>query len=270
MSLEIKQDSQYQGKNWWKWSVWIEGPMEELKQIENVTYLLHPSFANPVRTVADLASKFKLSSQGWGIFTIRIKVLKKDGSTESHALELELSRPKDQDEGPLPTRCKDAEGPQSDTTASEVRTEIRELVNEYEAVRRTMPSGDSRTLKMEKIASRMRSLARPAVPLLKDFVESPSAGQRLVAVSILEEIPNPEYLSWLADRIKTEKPFIGYHASCALRMAARTLRSSHANEVQNAIARAQANLKRHIWKDPEQVFVLRQAELALNKKSSDS
>jgi transcription initiation factor IIF auxiliary subunit len=259
MSLEIKQDSQYQGKNWWKWSVWIEGPTDELNQIENVTYLLHPSFANPVRTVADLASKFKLSSQGWGIFTIRIKVLKKDGSTESHAVELELSYPNDLDERALRTNkrptvaaleeyalenayIEDAEGQKSDTTVSKVRTKIRELVNEYEAVRRTMPSGYPRTQKMEKIASQMRSLARPAVPLLKDLVESPSAGERLAAVSILEEIPNPEYLSWLADRIKTEKPFIGYHASCALRMAARTLRSSHANEVRNAIARAQANL----------------------------
>lgn len=247
--------------------------MEELKQIENVTYLLHPSFANPVRTVADLASKFKLSSQGWGIFTIRIKVLKKDGSTESNAIELELSRPKDLDEGPLPTKkgspvaaIEDAEGPKSDTTASKVRTKIRELVNEYEAVRRTMPAGYPRTGKMEKIASQMRSLARPAVPLLKDFVESPSAGERLAAVSILEEIPNPEYLSWLAYRIKTEKPFIGYHASCALRMAARTLRSSHANEVQKAIASAQANLNSLNWKDPEQVYVLRQAESALNEK----
>ena len=104
MSLEIKQDSHYQGQNWWKWSVWIEGPMEELKQIENVTYVLHPSFANPVRTVTKLASKFKLSSQGWGIFTIRIKVLKKDGSAESYAVDLELSFPNDLIDGPPPIR----------------------------------------------------------------------------------------------------------------------------------------------------------------------
>jgi len=273
MSLEIKQDSHYQGQNWWKWSVWIEGPMEELKQIENVTYVLHPSFANPVRTVTKLASKFKLSSQGWGIFTIRIKVLKKDGSAESYAVDLELSFPNDLIDGPPPIRTGSSlaaieppEGPKSDTTASKAQTEIRELVNEYEAVRRTMSAGDPRTIKMAKIASRMRSLARPAVPLLKDFVESPSAGERLAATSILEEIPDPEYLIWLADRINTEKPFIGFHASRALLTAARTLHSSHANEVRNAIARAQANLNSLDWKDPNQVSVLRQAQLALNEE----
>lgn len=147
-----------------------------------------------------------------------------------------------------------------------MRDEIGELVDEYETVRRTMPAGDLRTRKMAKIASKMRSLARPACPLLKDFVESPSAGERLAAVSILEAIPNREYLIWLADRIKTEKPFIGYHASCALLIAAGTLRSSHANEIQNAITRAQANLNSLDWKDPNQVSVLRQAELTLKKK----
>jgi hypothetical protein len=73
-------------------------------------------------------------------------------------------------------------------------------------------------------------------------------------------------LVWLADRIKAEKPFIGYHAACALRVAARTLRSSHPNEVRNAIVTVQANLNSLDWKDPNQVSVLKQAEQALNKK----
>jgi transcription initiation factor IIF auxiliary subunit len=69
--------------------------MEELSQIENVTYVLHPTFVNPVRTVANRASKFKLSSQGWGIYPIRINVLKRDGSMDTFVHELDLSYPDD-------------------------------------------------------------------------------------------------------------------------------------------------------------------------------
>jgi hypothetical protein len=71
-----------------------------------------------------------------------------------------------------------------EATAAEARTKIRELVDEYETLRRTMPAGDSRTQKMAKIASQMRALAGPAIPFLKDFVESAAAGERLAAVSI--------------------------------------------------------------------------------------
>jgi hypothetical protein len=45
-----------------------------------VTYRLHPTFPNPVREVRDAASKFKLSSAGWGEFTIFADVKLKDGS----------------------------------------------------------------------------------------------------------------------------------------------------------------------------------------------
>jgi transcription initiation factor IIF auxiliary subunit len=287
MSLEIRQDSHYQGKNWWKWSIWIEGPKEELDQIDNVTYVLHPSFANPVRTVTNRASRFKLSAQGWGIFSIRANLLKKDGSTDTRVHELELSYPDNLYEVPLHTgeaplaTIEDAEDLRSDTTISnvlpspefsghrmatkKVRIEIGQLANEYENVRRTMPAGDPRTRKMGAIASKMRSLAHSAQPFIKDFLESPSAGERLAGVSILEAIPDPRYLTWLAERIKTEKPFIGYHASRALLNATRSLGPSYADELQDAIARAQANLNSHDWKDPNQVSVLRQAELALKR-----
>ena len=55
--------------------------------------MLHPTFANPVRTVADRASNFKLKTHGWGIFPIRINVLKENGKTVTLEHELELSRP---------------------------------------------------------------------------------------------------------------------------------------------------------------------------------
>jgi hypothetical protein len=133
------------------------------------------------------------------------------------------------------------------------------LANEYEEIRRTL-AGDNRTSRLGEVASRMRSLALPAYPLLGNLVGSESAGQRLAAISILEAIPDPAYLPWLTDRIAAETKFIAYHAAVALRNAARDLSASNRAEVQEAIRRALQNLDRMSWKDPNQIAVLRNAE----------
>jgi hypothetical protein len=273
MSLKIAEHSEYKGNNLWKWSIWIEAPAEELNQIKRVTYVLHPTFVNPVRTVTDRASNFKLESAGWGIFPIRINVLKEDGETVTLEHELELSYPDAALEkmglsegAPAVAIERSGELTADIATPGEEKTEFGVLAKEYEDIRRSMPSGDPRTRKMETIASKMRSVARPNYPLLNSLVESSSAGERLAAVSILEEIPNRTYLTWLADRVGTEKPFIAYHATVALLTAARNLPSSDREEVQKAIIRAEDYLNKSDWKDPEQVTVLRRAQQEVNKK----
>src|SRR4051812_27706932 len=64
--LHIAQDYEYQGSDYWKWSVWIDGTDEELDKIESVEYTLHPTFPNPVRVVDGRATKFRLDSAGVG------------------------------------------------------------------------------------------------------------------------------------------------------------------------------------------------------------
>jgi hypothetical protein len=83
MTWEIAQRSRFVGDDWWKWSVWIEASDSRLRTVESVTYHLHPTFPNPVVVVRDRASKFRLSSGGWGEFEIKADVRLKDGSTES-------------------------------------------------------------------------------------------------------------------------------------------------------------------------------------------
>jgi transcription initiation factor IIF auxiliary subunit len=79
MGLEIEQDFQYQGEDWWRWWVWLEGSDEDLDAVQEVTYILHPTFPNPVRTIRSREDKFRLETSGWGTFTIYAKVLHKDG-----------------------------------------------------------------------------------------------------------------------------------------------------------------------------------------------
>jgi hypothetical protein len=147
---------------------------------------------------------------------------------------------------------------------SAVRAQILGLATEYEQIRRSMNAGDERTRQMEIVASKMRSFALLAYPLLDELVGSASAGQRLAAISVLESIPTPKYLPWLAERVAVEQPFVAYHATVALLNAARNLRASNAREVKKAIDVAWENLSRSAWKDPNQIAVLENAKKELN------
>jgi patatin-like phospholipase/acyl hydrolase len=82
-----------EGIDWWRWWIFITGSPEELDNIEHVTYLLHPTFQNPVRKVTDRSSNFRLESVGWGGFRINAKVMLKDGAVIPLSHELMLHYP---------------------------------------------------------------------------------------------------------------------------------------------------------------------------------
>lgn len=91
MALSISQGFAYQGDDYWKWWIQLAGTDEELDRVKSVTYTLHRTFPNPVRTVTDRASKFKLETAGWGVFRIHAIAQMNDGSAQklSHYLRLE-------------------------------------------------------------------------------------------------------------------------------------------------------------------------------------
>lgn len=90
MSLRIEQGFRYQGDDRWKWWVWIDGPETELDGVEKVVYTLHPTFPNPVRTVTDRRSKFRLEAVGWGVFRIHAQAHFRNGSRKALHHDLEL------------------------------------------------------------------------------------------------------------------------------------------------------------------------------------
>jgi YEATS family/TIR domain len=77
-TVVVKQRSDYQGNDWWNWSVWIDAPEKQLDQIQYVEYTLHPTFAERVRRVTDRGTKFRLDSAGWGEFMIGLEIQEKD------------------------------------------------------------------------------------------------------------------------------------------------------------------------------------------------
>ncbi len=123
-----------------------------------------------------------------------------------------------------------------------------------------MPSGDTRTRRMTLIESRMRALTLSIYPLLPELTQSASAGERLAAIAALKEMPDPRYLLWLAERVGTEKPFIGYQATRALESAARNSDAASKDAVLAAVKEGQRILANLQFQDPNQVRTLEAAE----------
>lgn len=149
----------------------------------------------------------------------------------------------------------------------ETRRQMTELAHQYEKLRRDLPSGDARTRRMEVVASRMRTLALSAYPLIAEFVESDSPGLRLAAVSILEAVPGTDHLTWLGERIAAEKPFIGYHAALALLAGARTLDAKDLPGVRGVITEA---IRAPISFDSDRTTVLRHALDEVDRRIAQS
>ncbi|TMQ23817.1 MAG: hypothetical protein E6J90_09620 [Deltaproteobacteria bacterium] len=95
MALKLAQSDENVRPDWWRWSVWLEGGGDELDRVSDVTYLLHPTFPEPVRVVSDRSSAFRLDSAGWGEFMIRADVRMGDGTVRTihHELELHVAEP---------------------------------------------------------------------------------------------------------------------------------------------------------------------------------
>jgi hypothetical protein len=145
---------------------------------------------------------------------------------------------------------------------------IRVLAGEYDALRdpiRGLPSGSERTRRMEVVASEMRALALSAYPFLPQLIGSGSAGERLAAVSTLVAIPDERHLRWLAERLATEKPFIGYHAALALLAAARQLDDDQLPQVESALDLAQTTSRR-LREDTDRQTTLRHASDELARR----
>jgi hypothetical protein len=124
-----------------------------------------------------------------------------------------------------------------------VRSQIRAYAKLYEKTRQRMRPGADRTHRMEQVFQKMRGIATASYPLLDELVGSPSPGERLAGVAILQTFAAEQYLSFLVGLIASEKPFVGYHAVKGLRFAVGAIDSSGYPELANAIREAQVALQ---------------------------
>jgi len=213
------------------------------------------------------------------IYTFRTELEQKGliGSYPSHRdfgdkvrrdLVLVLSRLLHADEPPARVAQRVVQGA-SRSDLEVIRASVKAVATEYEEIRDRMESGAERTRRMEVVASQMRTLAQGSFALLPELVTSTSPGERLAAVTVLQVIPDPEYLPWLVDRIAAEKPFIGYHAAVALLAAARELPNDDLPLVEDALVRAEAAAGR-LRRDADRAMTLRFVREELDRRKDAS
>jgi Domain of unknown function (DUF4062) len=148
-----------------------------------------------------------------------------------------------------------------------VRDRVESLADEYKSIREGMTASDARTRRMEVVASKMRTLAQSAFPLLPELTASDHPGKRLAAIQVLQAVPDARWLDWLADRLQAgaEKPFVGYHAAVALATAARDLEEAHLPKLRAALTRA-TQLSSRLRSDADRATTLAYAESELARR----
>ena len=78
--------------DWYQWRIFVNENEAVLDKIDYVSYILHPTFPNPIRIVRDRESKFALESAGWGSFTMFITIRFKDGTEQEVRYFLDLGK----------------------------------------------------------------------------------------------------------------------------------------------------------------------------------
>lgn len=110
-----------------------------------------------------------------------------------------------------------------DNSLELVRHQVRSYARIYERTRQHMPASEARRRRMEAIMTSMRNLATASYPLLEELAASPSPGERLAAVSILQVFASERQLQFLLSLVKGENPFVVFHALNALHVAVNSL-----------------------------------------------
>jgi transcription initiation factor IIF auxiliary subunit len=66
------------------WTIFIKGSAADINKVKCVQYTLHPTFPNPIRLICSAGGNsqmaFPLSTSGWGTFTVKVKIILKDGT----------------------------------------------------------------------------------------------------------------------------------------------------------------------------------------------
>src|SRR5262249_1462593 len=117
---------------------------------------------------------------------------------------------------PMPEAPKPPEARVFESSLDLVRGQIHSYARLYERTRQRMRSSHERPSRMQQIFEQMRGLATASYPLLGELADSPSPGERLAAIGILQVFVAEKYLPFLVRVVGSDKPFVGYQATLAL------------------------------------------------------
>jgi len=142
-----------------------------------------------------------------------------------------------------------------------LQTQLSELAAEYERVRAAEPPSNQRTRKMSAVVAKMRAVGEIAFRYRHKLSVSPSPGDRLLAVCSLQIKPDYEMIDWLVERVRVEKPFVGFQAIWALIQIAN---GPHAREYREQLLAALKKLSDVDFRgDPGRIDALKRLSAAL-------
>lgn len=135
----------------------------------------------------------------------------------------------------------------------------------YERTRQFMKASNERTQKMQVIFDKMKCIANSTYPFLDEFIQSALPGERLAGISILHLFANEKYFDFLAHVIKTDKPFVAYQATLAIKFAVNNVAPNSYSSLSKAINLSKENLlKASVSIHSDRYRVLQDAENELN------
>jgi hypothetical protein len=143
---------------------------------------------------------------------------------------------------PSQASAEQSEADRSSLSADLVREQLRTYAHLYERTRQRMRASHERTQRLEQIFAKMLGLATASYPLLDELAGSPSPGERLAAIAILQMFASERFLPFLVKLVGEEKPFVGYHAIRALHFAVGALDPRAHPQLLEAIHNAQKAL----------------------------
>ncbi len=95
--FQVGNVSSYAGNKRWDWTVFITAPKTVLDRIRCVEYTLHPTFPDPVQVVCDRGTNdsqaFPLKMSSWGTSDVGVKVMYRDGKSDTTKYTLKLQEP---------------------------------------------------------------------------------------------------------------------------------------------------------------------------------
>ncbi|MEP7110291.1 MAG: toll/interleukin-1 receptor domain-containing protein [Ferruginibacter sp.] len=157
------------------------------------------------------------------------------------------------------------------SSLSIIKQQVTSFANLYERTRQLMKPSHDRTIKMQAIFDKMKSIAHVCYPFLEEFSKSPLPGERLAAISILQTFAIDDYFTFLAKTIGSEKPFVGYQAVLAISFAINSVTPKSYDALANTIAMAKQKLvNAEVGFDTDRFIELTRAENELNNNIKDS
>lgn len=165
---------------------------------------------------------------------------------------------------PTPSAEVIAQAERTTPTLDVIRGQIRAYGKLYERTRQRMTPGAERTRRMEAVFRSMRGLALGYHSMLPELANSPSPGERLAAVALLQVVASEDYLPFLVKTVASDKPFVGYHAVIALRFAVSALDPASYPALADALASAREALDAaQVGRDSDRSKVLADAKKEL-------